>query len=190
MRRLLYLLAVCLGLFGLTGTAYAHTELDYTEPSDGSSIAEPVSEIVVAFTLPVTIVGNGFEVLDPTGEIVQPDVRTDDDTVFVLGLPDPLAGGDVAVRYEVTAEDGHVLAGGISFTVTAEGLSTTTTPASSTAPDSTSTTASVTTTVAGTTTSVVALETSGSITPWLIGIGLVVVAGAGLYAGVRSRSGQ
>lgn len=100
--------------------AGAHTDVDFSVPTDGASVGEPVSEVTVAFTLPVTLIGNGFEVLDPQGNVLQPFAVTDDDTLFRLQFDPPLAGGDVGVRYTVTAEDGHTLSGSFSFTVSVD----------------------------------------------------------------------
>lgn len=171
------------------GIARAHTEFASSMPAEQATVDTPVSEIVVAFTLPVTIVGNGFEVLDPQGNIVVPAVESDDDTVFTLVLEQPLAGGDVGVRYEVAAGDGHVLAGGFSFTVTASGSSTTT---STMAP--TTTVTNVTTSSPATTIAVSSQSSSddrddgSSAVPFMIGVGVIVLGGAGLYAGRRFRS--
>lgn len=190
MRRVILLtLTACVVI--IATPALAHTELDYTEPSADTEVGESVSEIVVAFTLPVTLVGNGFEVLDPQGEVHQPTVETDDDTVFRLVMAEPLVGGAVGVRYEVIAEDGHVLAEGFSFTVTARASTTTLPPVTTEAQtDSTavSTTIAVTTTIPETTTTTEPESGSGSALPWLIGGGLVLAAG--LTFGLRSRSSQ
>ena len=107
--------------------ASAHTDFDFSLPTDGASVGETVSEVTVAFTLPVTLVGNGFEVLDPQQNLLMPFVVTDDNTVFRLQFDPPLAGGAVGVRYNVTAADGHVLSGSFSFTVTVDAPSPTTT---------------------------------------------------------------
>jgi methionine-rich copper-binding protein CopC len=98
----------------------AHTDFDFSLPTDGATVGEPVSEVTVAFTLPVTLVGNGFEVLDPQENLLQPFAVTDDDTLFRLQFDPPLAGGTVGVRYTVTAEDGHTLSGSFSFTVSVD----------------------------------------------------------------------
>ena len=67
-----------------------------------------------------------------------PFAVTDDDTVFRLQFDPPLAGGDVGVRYNVTAEDGHVLSGSFSFTVSVDAPPpTTTTVAPATIPPAT-----------------------------------------------------
>ena len=174
----------------ISAPAFAHTEFDYSEPSSDTEVAEPVSEIVVAFTLPVTPVGNGFEVLDPQGEVHQPIVETSDDTVFRLQMSEPLVGGVVGVRYEVTAEDGHVLADGFSFNVTAA-APTTTLPSTPTTEESSATSvAPTTTTVPEVTTTTEAESGDGSALPWIIGGGLVAVAVAGLIMGLRSQSSR
>lgn len=182
------LLAGSLVLVCLAVPALAHTEFESSTPADGEVVDEPVSEIAISFTLPVTVVGNGFEVLDPQGNIIEPEVETDDDTVFTLILDESLAGGEVGVRYEVAAKDGHVLAGGFVFTVTTpvetDAVGTTTTTANVTTSSHITPTTSITTT----TISVPAGGEEGSMAPLLIGLGVVVVGGAGLYAGIRSRA--
>jgi methionine-rich copper-binding protein CopC len=122
---------VLLGAVAAPSTGSAHTGFDYSLPTQDASVADPISEITVAFTEPVTLVGNGFEVLNPQGEIVLPTPITDDDRVFRLILDPAIAGGEVGVRYEVTSVDGHVVAGGFSFVVDAP-LPTTTVPTTTT----------------------------------------------------------
>lgn len=178
-------------VFLLAVPAWAHTEFESSAPADQATVEAPVAEITVVFTLPVAIVGNGFEVLDPEGNVISPEVETSDDTVFKLKLDQPLAGGEVGVRYEVAAEDGHVLAGGFSFTVTASASTTTTsTTASPTTGEDVSTSSRPpTSSTIGMTTSVTDQgDGGGSFAPLLIGVGVAVVGGAGLYAGTRSRS--
>jgi len=189
MRRLAFLFAGVI-VFLIVLPAWAHTEFESSTPADRASVEDPVSEIVVVFTLPVTVVGNGFEVLDPQGRVVNPSVVTDDDTTFTLVLAEPLAGGEVGVRYEVTAEDGHVVAGGFSFTISAPpSITTTTMPPSATAVsgDITVSTAGAASTIDSAATSVPNEGGTGSMGLWL-GLGAVVVGGVGLYAGMRTRS--
>lgn len=125
-------LVMLLGAFVAPSIGTAHTGFDYSLPTQDASVADPISVITVAFTEPVTLVGNGFEVLNPQGEIVLPTPITDDDQVFRLILDPAIAGGEVGVRYEVTSLDGHVVAGGFSFVVDAP-LPTTTVPTTTTA---------------------------------------------------------
>lgn len=129
-----------------TGEIAAHTDLDFTLPTQDATVGEPVDEITVGFTEPVTLVGAGFEVLDPQGNVVTPLVVTDDDAVFLLQLDPPLAGGEAAVRFEVRAEDGHVISGGFAFTVAAEAPAVATTTTTTTTTITTATTATTATT--------------------------------------------
>lgn len=126
LRRLLFVIAASvLTLLTAPNAVSAHTDLDFTLPADGASVSEPVAEVTVAFTAVVELVGNGFEALDPQGTVLQPPVVTDDDQVFRLLFDPPLAGGAVGVRYEIRADDGHVLSGSFTFVVDAAAAPTT-----------------------------------------------------------------
>ncbi len=118
-RALALIAAVALAVVMGPSTASAHTDVDFTLPADGASTSSPIDEVTVAFTSPVDLVGNGFEALDPQGKVVQPPVVSDDGQVFRLQFDPPLAGGAAGVRWEVRADDGHVLTGSISFVVDA-----------------------------------------------------------------------
>jgi methionine-rich copper-binding protein CopC len=139
--------------------AAAHTDVEFTLPTDGASVGVPLDEVTVGFTAPVTLIGPGFEVLDPSGDVLTPFVVTDDDRVFRLQLDPPLAGGEAAVRFEVRAEDGHTITGGFAFTVTAEPPTTTSTTTPTTSPP-TSPTVTAGTTPATTATPTVPATTS------------------------------
>ena len=117
------------------GGANAHTDFDFSLPTNGAVVGEALSEVTVAFTQPVTLVGNGFEVLDAQGNILLPFAVTDDDALFRLQFDPPLAGGAGGVRYEVTSADGHVVDGSFQFTVSADPPVETTPP--TTAPPTT-----------------------------------------------------
>ena len=143
--RLFGVALVVLAALSVARPVGAHTDFDYSVPTDGASVGTPLTEVTVAFTLPVTLVGSGFEVLDPQGNLLQPFAVTDDDTIFRLQFDPPLAGGEVGVRYTVAAEDGHPLSGSFSFTVSVP-LPTSTTAAPATSTTSTSTTTTTTTT--------------------------------------------
>jgi len=149
-------LIVCAATFALApGRAMAHTELDFSLPANGTTVGEPVEEISVGFTDQVALVGNGFEVHDPQGNLLTPFVVTDDNKVFRFQLDPPLAGGVVTVDYHIRALDGDVQEGSFSFTVAAPlATSTPSTTAAPTAiePDPTPATSAPATTDATTTT--------------------------------------
>ena len=113
-------LVVCVATVALApGRVLAHTELDFSLPANGTTVGDPVEEISVGFTDQVALVGNGFEVHDPQGNLLTPFVVTDDNMVFRFQLDPPLAGGVVTVDYHVRALDGDVQEGSFSFTVAA-----------------------------------------------------------------------
>ena len=210
----LIVVSALVGLAAAPGIAQAHTSFDYSLPTDGASVGVPIDEITVAFTSPVTLVGNGFAVLDPQNNELAPFAVTDDDIVFRLQFDPPLAGGTVAVKYEVRAEDGHVLTGNFVFDVDAPVPTTaapTTVPPTvpTTAPvaEATTATSAAPTTVAGTTvtSSAPAATPMASTTPAADGdgddaasddggtdvvivIAVVVALAAGGFLLVRSRT--
>lgn len=108
------------GLLVSASSASAHTEFVRSDPSDGAVVASPVDEIVIEFTGTSTPAGDGFVVLDPSGEVRTPTtISTDDDKVFRLAFEPPLAGGTVGVRWRVRAGDAHPIEGSFSFEVDA-----------------------------------------------------------------------
>jgi copper transport protein len=169
--------------------AGAAASFDFSLPTNGAIVAEPISVITVGFTEEVTLVGNGFEVIDPDQQTVLPTPITDDDKVFRLLLDTPIANGPVGVRYEVTGLDGRSVSGGFVFTVDAP-VPTTTIP-----PTTVATTLPAPTTAPATT--VVALTTAtatSSLPPGTMsgddgsddrtGIYIAITVGVALVAGV------
>jgi len=115
------LIGIVLSVAGLATNASpvsAHTSFAGSTPANGSTVAGPVSEILIEFTNPSTEAGDGFVVLDPTGQIREPStVTTDDGRVFRLGFEPALSGGEVGVRWSVRAGDAHPIEGSFAFTV-------------------------------------------------------------------------
>lgn len=130
--------------------AAAHTDLEASSPADGETVSEAVATVTLDFSAAVTPVQDGYQVLDPQGQIRTPDaVEQPASDQILLRFDAPLAGGDVGVLWTVTAADGHLIEGGLSFTVDAPApttvASTTTAPAT-TAPTTTTTAPPTTTT--------------------------------------------
>ena len=96
----------------------AHTSFAGSDPSNGAVVAEPVEEITLRFTGVSEEAGDGFVVLDPTGQVREPtSVTTADGKVFVLAFEPALNGGVVGVGWSVRAGDNHPIDGSFSFTV-------------------------------------------------------------------------
>lgn len=104
----------------VSGVARAHTGFESSTPAEGSTVAEPVEVVTIAFTGEATPVGDEFVALTPDG-VVQPaaSIETTDDMVFRVRFDPPLAGGQVGIRWNVQAADAHPIEGAFAFTVTA-----------------------------------------------------------------------
>jgi methionine-rich copper-binding protein CopC len=194
-RSLVGVLAAIAALGVAAPTADAHTDVEYTVPAADERVPEPVTTITIAFGDPVTVVGEGFEVFTPDEETIRPGFFTDDDTVYVLTLPEPLSGGVVGVRYEVTASDGHVLSDAFTFTVadatsepTAASVTTPepTPEPSAPQPSAPQPTAPQPTVDGG---SGRDDDEGGSSTGIVVGVGVAVVVAAGAAVVLRSRLG-
>ncbi len=69
--------AVSIAVFAVPRSC-PHTAFDFSVPSDGAAVGESLSEVTVAFTEPVTSVGDGFEALDPQNNLLTPVAVTAD----------------------------------------------------------------------------------------------------------------
>jgi len=99
--------------------ALAHTAFESSDPADGSSVDRSVDAITIIFTGASEAAGDGFQVLTPSGEILEPRVEvSQDQRTFTLLLDEPLFDGTVGVRWSVRAGDAHPIEGAFSFTTT------------------------------------------------------------------------
>jgi len=115
------LLVALVVLLSTASPASAHTGFESSNPSDGQTIDQPVAEISLSFSGDATPAGEGFVVLDPSGQIREPDeVTSVDDLTWTLRFDEPLAGGVIGVRWQVAAPDAHPIDGSFSFTVSVE----------------------------------------------------------------------
>lgn len=129
-RRLLALIASCVVVLWPFAVA-AHTDFDSSTPADGATVDGPLSEVVVEFTNPAEPAGDGFELLDPSGEIREPTtIDPTDGTAFVLTFDPALTAGTYGLRWQVRAGDAHPIDGSFSFTVTGSGPASTSPPTS------------------------------------------------------------
>ena len=125
MRRIVpILLAGCLAL--LPALALAHTELTGSDPADGSTITEAPDEVALTFAGELED-GAAFTVLDPNGSEVGSgslDLEVADRNVL-RGAVDVEATGQYTVTWSVIGDDGHEVAGEVTFTYEPEGEAST-----------------------------------------------------------------
>lgn len=104
----------------LASPAAAHTGFESSDPADGATLDIPLDIITLVFTGEAEPTADGFQVLDPSGELRQPtEATTTDGLTWVLRFDPPISGGDAGMRWMVKAPDAHPIDGSFSFTVTA-----------------------------------------------------------------------
>ncbi|MGB0737292.1 MAG: copper resistance CopC family protein, partial [Ilumatobacteraceae bacterium] len=99
------------------GSVSAHSDFSGSEPADGSTISAPLDRIEMIFALPV-LDRPGFDVLvDGSTVASQWSADGEDRTRWVGEIVDGVSSGSIQVVYAVTADDGHLIEGEVSFSV-------------------------------------------------------------------------
>jgi methionine-rich copper-binding protein CopC len=159
------LLLVAVVLLGSAGPAAAHAELESMSPTDGSAVDAMPRAVQLRFTEGVTSAST-VSVVGPSGRELstgRPATLGRVLTQKLSGTPD--GPGGYTVRFQVMSEDGHLVYGAATFTVTGDG------PAAS-----------------------LGAESGGPAQPVVLLLGLVLVVllsltGAGIGRLVRQESG-
>jgi len=108
------------------GSVSAHSDFSGSEPADGSTISGPLDRIEMIFALPV-LDRPGFDVLvDGSTVASQWSADGEDRTRWVGEIVDGVSSGSIQVVYAVTADDGHLIEGEVSFSVEGSTVSSTT----------------------------------------------------------------
>lgn len=104
---------------GMIG-AFAHTELQHSEPKDGATLKQPPSEIRMWFSEPMKVALSTVQVRSGQGEEVDTgNLHADAQTPSLvhLSLKKNLSPGTYKVSWTAVAEDMHVSKGGFTFMV-------------------------------------------------------------------------
>ncbi|MGH3886183.1 MAG: copper resistance CopC family protein [Pseudonocardiaceae bacterium] len=178
-RYLLILLAlVGLALLSSGGAAAAHNELIGSDPPDGAEVATGPARVSLTFDLPVQ---RGFSTVTVTGPGgIQWQAGAPAEAGAVVSAPvRPLGpAGQYTIAYQVLSADSHPVRGAVRFTLTTAG-----TGAVAALPPITDRSGI---TPPGTATQTRAGSNPGW--PWLVGAGVVLVAGVAVALRVRRSS--
>jgi copper resistance protein C len=122
MRRVLTLvLAVGAALLLGAAPAWAHSQLDASNPANGASVATPPSSVSLTFNEDVQPGFTVITLIGPDGKDYHSgDVTETDQTVKVDALPLGPAG-QYQIGYRVVSADGHPVSGKTTFTLTTAG---------------------------------------------------------------------
>lgn len=172
-------------------SASAHSELQSSNPAQGTVVPSPFSGPVVMTFTESLAVGSKADLYGPGHQLVAS--ATIDAGTMTVSLTSPLAPGDYTVEWVSIADDGDLLRGTIAFSVaTASGSSASAAPSApssgepsvaATNPPSAATTAEATTPAASATSS---SDTGGTGSDVILPIVIVlIVAAAGAFYLVR-----
>ena len=172
-RALVVTLLSIVGLLGAAAPAFAHSQLEGSDPADGASLDTGPPRITLTFNEDMPAGFDVVTVLGPDGQVWQNgEVTTSGPTVSVPVAPLGPAGR-YQVGYRVVSADGHPVQGRTSFTLTKAGSGTAPAqPAPTAGPDAAA-----------------PAEGGGGtpIWPWILGA--VVLVGAGVTAALRLGRG-
>lgn len=104
------LLLVC-----LTGEASAHASLAFSEPRDGTVLAEAPKAVQLRFNESVT--AGAVNLIDAAGRLRGDAIVDAKDEAITITLPAGLPQGTQIVSYRVISEDGHPVTGAITFSI-------------------------------------------------------------------------
>ena len=110
---------VILILFFIPFAGYAHVHLDNSSPKDNETLSEPPTAIKLWFSGNVESAWSKIEVKDSHGNRVDSgDVISINNDLKTLIVPlKNISSGQYKVRWNVVANDGHRIKGGLSFSV-------------------------------------------------------------------------
>jgi copper resistance protein C len=119
------------------GVALGHAELETATPADGSTVSEPVTEVIGTYSAAMLPDRSRLVVRDADGSVVaRGGVDPDDDTRMVAIPDSPLGDGEYEVQSVATATDGDLERETWTFTVA---VLATPTPTASASPTATAT---------------------------------------------------
>ena len=109
-------LAFCI-LGGWAAPAYAHAELETTNPADQAVVATSPKQIVLTFSEGVAVQADGVRVLNGDADRMSLGKATAKDSVVTVPVSDTLAKGGYVVAWRVLSADGHPVRGSFQFYV-------------------------------------------------------------------------
>ena len=95
--------------------AFAHAYLVESRPGDGDLLAQAPGVLELAFNEPVSVVAVSH--VNPAGDVARLQAGDEKAARVAINLPAGLSQGSHLVSYRVVSEDGHVVSGGIVFSV-------------------------------------------------------------------------
>lgn len=124
LKKIILALFSCVFIFSAAGNTFAHTHLTSTNPADGETITEPLTEITLTFEGQIEQ-GSTLELTDADNEAVELKGISVADGVITGTLENPLDNGSYLVKWSSISADGHPLEGEFTFAVSSAAEETT-----------------------------------------------------------------
>ncbi len=164
-------LALAVGIALLLGAApaWAHSQLEGSNPADGASVATPPSAVSLTFNEDVQPGFTVITLIGPDGKDYHTGNVTETDTTVSVGALPLGPSGVYQIGYRVVSADGHPVSGKTSFTLTTAGpgAAQAQPPATAAAPDAVPTAAPP--------------DAGGApVWPWIVGAVVLVAGGVAL----------
>jgi copper resistance protein C len=167
------LAALCgLALLLGAGVASAHSRLVSSNPADGSNLATSPQRVSLTFNEQVQADFTALTVVGPDGAQYQSGDVTANGATISVGVKPLGPAGKYQIGYRVISDDGHPVAGSVSFTLTAPGPAAAAATAAATAPTTAAAPAPVVNAAPP-----AAAEGGAPVWPWIAGAVVLVIAG-------------
>jgi copper transport protein len=114
------ILFALIALVGMAVPAFAHAELESSDPAAGAQLAAgaPPTAITLRFTEPVQIPKNGIRMFDSDARAVALGEPTHGDSSSTVTVSVPrIDDGTYVVSYRIVSADSHPISGGFTFSV-------------------------------------------------------------------------
>ena len=176
------LAVLCSSVVALAGTAYAHIELDRSEPAAGAVLDASPAEVFLRFTDDVEEGSFTIRVVGPDGNPVTAGETQSGGRAAAVNLARLTDDGVYRVRYRGVAADGHPVEGRLRFRVQLPEVDAVTPPAEpSDAPSVTPTQTAATTTAAQTPAPLSRQPTTVPWWPFALLLGIAALVGVMLF---------
>lgn len=113
MKKIIFLVTICLLVIG--GKAFAHTGLESSNPSNGSTVTDPIEEITLTFLTKIEQTSS-FKILGANNvEVPVKNIVVVDD--IMTGSVDGMENGEYTLTWNIIGADGHPIQGDLTFAV-------------------------------------------------------------------------
>ena len=116
MKKWILTLLLCVFIFSVSATTFAHTHLGSTNPADGDTVTKPLTEITLTFKGQIEQ-GSTLELANAEGETVELQNISVVEDMMTGTLAAPLENGEYIVLWNSISADGHPMEGEFAFTV-------------------------------------------------------------------------